>query len=63
MANKINIYGDVRVCCKCGSDADVIESGCNYCADCISEKWTGKNIAGLSQEILNKNKLKVVKND
>lgn len=63
MANKINIYGDVRTCCKCGSDADVIESGCNYCADCISEKWTGKNIAELSQEILNKNKLKVVKND
>lgn len=60
MTNKINIYGDVRVCCKCGSDADVIESNCNYCADCISEKWTGKNINDLSKEILEKDKLKVV---
>ena len=52
-----NIYGDVKVCCKCGSDADVIESGCNYCADCISQKWTGKNIEELSKEILEKDKL------
>ena len=61
MANKINIYGDVRICCKCGSDADVIESGCNYCADCISEKWTGKDIKELSKHILKEEKLKVVK--
>jgi len=57
-----NIYGDVKVCCKCGSDADVIENGCNYCADCISQKWTGKNINELSKEILEKDKLlRVVK--
>tara|TARA_B100000780_G_scaffold275601_1_gene242536 strand:+ start:396 stop:575 length:180 start_codon:yes stop_codon:yes gene_type:complete len=55
-----NVYGDVKVCCKCGSDADVIESNCNYCADCISEKWTGKNIDELSKEILKQDKLKVV---
>ena len=55
-----NVYGDVKVCCKCGSDADVIESNCNYCADCISHKWTGKNIDELSQEILKQDKLKVV---
>ena len=52
-----NVYGDVKVCCKCGSDADVIESNCNYCADCISQKWTGKNIEELSKEILEKDKL------
>ena len=56
-----NVYGDVKVCCKCGSDADVIESNFNYCADCISEKWTGKNIEELSQEILKQDKLRVVK--
>ena len=56
-----NVYGDVKVCCKCGSDADVIESNCNYCADCISHKWTGKNIDELSKEILKQDKLKVVK--
>ena len=55
-----NVYGDVKVCCKCGSDADVIESNCNYCADCISEKWTGKNIDELSKEILKQDELKVV---
>ena len=56
-----NVYGDVKVCCKCGSDADVIESNFNYCADCISHKWTGKNIEELSKEILKQDKLRVVK--
>jgi ribosomal protein L37E len=34
MTDKKNIYGDFRICYKCGMNADVVESGKDYCASC-----------------------------
>ena len=60
--NKINIFVDIRTCSKCGDPADVVEKGTNYCADCLSRKWTGKNINTLTKEVIEDDAfLKVVK--
>ena len=34
MKDKKNIYGDFRICYKCGMNADVVESGKDICASC-----------------------------
>ena len=36
MANKINIFGDIRVCSKCGDPAVIVEKGKDFCAECYS---------------------------
>ena len=52
MKDKKNIYGDFRVCYKCGMNADVVESGKDYCASC----WFVNNTDMTIDEYERKNK-------
>ena len=52
MKDKTNIYGDYRICCKCGMKADVVENGNDLCAECYFKHHTNLTI----KEYENKNK-------
>ena len=49
--NKINIYGDKKVCCKCKQKADVVEQNRDYCAEHYCQKSTGLTLDQLKQEM------------
>ena len=38
------MYGDVRQCIKCGMNADIVEKGKNYCANCWFKYFSGETI-------------------
>jgi hypothetical protein len=38
------MYGDVRQCIKCGMNADIVEKGKNYCANCWFKYFSGESI-------------------
>ena len=40
----MNMYGDVRQCIKCGMNADIVEKGKNYCANCWFKYFSGETI-------------------
>ncbi len=40
----MNMYGDVRQCVKCGMNADIVEKGKNYCANCWFKYFSGESI-------------------
>jgi len=40
----MNMYGDVRQCIKCGMNADIVEKGKNYCANCWFKYFSGESI-------------------
>ena len=44
MTDKTNIYGDYRICCKCGMKADVVENGNDLCASCYFKFHTNTTI-------------------
>ena len=44
MTHKTNIYGDYRICCKCGMKADVVENGNDLCASCYFKFHTNTTI-------------------
>tara|TARA_R100001244_G_scaffold75317_1_gene60055 strand:- start:1233 stop:1400 length:168 start_codon:yes stop_codon:yes gene_type:complete len=47
----LNIYGDYRLCKKCGMKADVVENGIDLCAECWNKKMTGKTIDEFGKEL------------
>ena len=49
--NKINIYGDQKVCCKSKQKADVVEQNRDYCAEHYCQKSTGLTLDQLKQEM------------
>ena len=51
MINKTNIYGDYKVCVKCGDPADVIESNKDYCIECWHKKVNGKSFKEVDKQI------------
>ena len=40
----MNMYGDVRQCIKCDMNADIVEKGKNYCANCWFKYFSGESI-------------------
>ena len=38
------MYGDVRQCIKCGMNADIVEKGKDYCAECWFKYFSGESI-------------------
>ena len=40
MTDKKNIYGDLRLCIKCGMNADVVENNNDFCAECYFKSHT-----------------------
>ena len=38
------MYGDVRQCIKCDMNADIVEKGKNYCANCWFKYFSGESI-------------------
>jgi len=44
MSDKKNIFGDVRQCIKCDMNADIVEKGKNYCANCWFKYFSGESI-------------------
>ena len=40
----MNMYGDVRQCTKCGMNADIVEKGKDYCAECWFKYFSGESI-------------------
>ena len=44
MSDKKNIFGDVRQCIKCGMNADIVEKGKDYCAECWFKYFSGESI-------------------
>ena len=40
----MNIYGDMRILCKCNNKADIVENHKDYCAECWWKRFSGKNI-------------------
>ena len=40
----MNMYGDVRQCIKCGMNADIVEKGKDYCAECWFKHFSGETI-------------------
>lgn len=40
----MNMYGDVRQCIKCDMNADIVEKGKDYCAECWFKYFSGENI-------------------
>ena len=49
--NKINIYGDYKVCIKCKDPADVIEKGKDYCVECWFENVEGVKFKDVEKQI------------
>ena len=47
MSNKINIFGDIRVCWNCSDPADVVEANKDYCVECWTQLKNGKSIEDL----------------
>ena len=52
----MNIYGDYRLCKKCGMKADVVENGIDLCAECWNKRMTGKTIDEFGKELDEKEK-------
>jgi hypothetical protein len=48
---KTNIYGDYKICVKCGDPADVIESNKDYCCECWFKKVNGKSFKEVDKQI------------
>ena len=48
---KTNIYGDYKICVKCGDPADVIESNKDYCCECWFKKVNGKSFKEVEKKI------------
>ena len=48
---KTNIYGDYKVCIKCGDPADVIESNKDYCVECWYKHVNGKSFKEVDKQI------------
>jgi hypothetical protein len=44
MIDKKNIYGDLRLCIKCGMNADVVENGNDFCAECYFKSHTNTTL-------------------
>jgi len=44
MSDKTNIYGDYRICCKCGMKADVVEKSNDLCASCYFKYHTNTTL-------------------
>ena len=44
MSDKKNIFCDVRQCIKCGMNADIVEKGKDYCAECWFKYFSGESI-------------------
>ena len=40
----MNMYGDVRQCIKCGMNADIVEKGKDYFAECWFKYFSGESI-------------------
>jgi len=40
----MNMYGDIRQCVKCGMNADIVEKGKDYCAECWFKYFSGESI-------------------
>ena len=38
------MYGDIRQCVKCGMNADIVEKGKDYCAECWFKYFSGESI-------------------
>tara|TARA_R100000935_G_scaffold55078_1_gene84693 strand:- start:470 stop:664 length:195 start_codon:yes stop_codon:yes gene_type:complete len=57
MANRINIFGDIRVCWNCSDPADVVEQRKDYCVECWTQLKNGKSIEELGKEVLDNNSL------
>jgi len=50
--NKINIYGDYKVCIKCKDPADVIEGTKDYCIECWHDHVNnGKSFKEVDKQI------------
>ena len=49
--NKINIYGDYKICIKCKNPADVIEKGKDYCVECWFENVEGVKFKDVEKQI------------
>ena len=48
---KTNIYGDYKICVKCGDPADVIESNKDYCCECWFKKVNGRSFKEVDKQI------------
>lgn len=44
MSDNINIFGDIRICCRCNKKADVVERSKDYCASCYFICFVGETI-------------------
>jgi hypothetical protein len=44
MKDKKNIYGDLRLCIKCGMNADVVENNNDFCAECYFKHHTNTTL-------------------
>jgi hypothetical protein len=44
MTDKKNIYGDLRLCIKCGMNADVVENNNDFCAECYFKSHTNTTL-------------------
>lgn len=53
MTNKKNIYGDLRLCFKCGMNADVVESGKDLCAECYFKLHTNTTLQEYESKNIN----------
>jgi len=51
MSDKKNIFGDVRQCIKCGMNADIVEKGKDYCAECWFKYFSGESIAEYEKRV------------
>ncbi len=38
------MYGDIRQCIKCDMNADIVEKGKDYCAECWFKYFSGESI-------------------
>ena len=45
------MYGDVRQCIKCNMNADIVEKGKDYCAECWFKYFSGESIAEYEKRI------------
>jgi len=45
------MYGDVRQCIKCGMNADIVEKGKDYCAECWFKYFSGESIAEYEKRV------------
>ena len=54
------MYGDVRQCIKCGMNADIVEKGKNYCANCWFKYFSGESIEEYEKRV---KQLDQVRND